>query len=427
MRGSACTLLVWFVLSLIPTLLCEVGLPCPSCQISPPNMAASIVDIIATEKQWGVPPNTEDYFLSNHDWALRECVSAVGNADYMGRWRCPALFYPKRRWFAEAPHYAVMAYPIPMEMIPSPFYAQVMFKNYQTSSECNTEYNGNVQPYVCYNSVQVWGEKDTQKCLQCLAVATSRPRASNGEYSIERMPVSPVTHTPYGDSGALFRSCEAGTWNTCRTLSACTYPVQWVSPQSVNRMQSNTEWYNTLNSETVDINYNVVLGDLIGGCYPCNKAEMLSHYGTSMPPVPLEYSSKGYLPFWCKGGAEAPAKCDKNMVAVVDDQGLAGSPCVCIDSFYLNADKACVPCLPGYVCSARFGMQPCPAGTYSPGGLGGTSCTPCSQSSCGDPSTVRSRCTGVASTVDTSCVNCALCRSLGCEGAGCVDCQSVFV
>lgn len=386
------------------------------------------------DKEW-TPPSGVDVSVPA---AIRDCSARVSEDDVLKRDRCPNYWYPTQLWSRQTLDRAAgrtqpkVTLPFLMEMLPFPYAGQVLFKDWtvKSSSPCNTEWDGNVVPFKCLANEISLGGTDVY-CLACLVVESGRKRANNGEYAVAAMPVTPTSRTPYGNHDKIFKACEVGTWNTCRTLGSCNYPVQWVSPLgSGSAYQSVIEWMAALRAEGSDLNFNTKLGSLLGGCYPCTKAAGLSHFGEIPKAVQSGHTRNKVLPFWCPGGASPPKDCPDNMVALVDDNGLAGGPCVCEDGYTEVTDasgKSCVPCPPGYSCTARKGKQPCPPDTYSKGGTDATVCTPCNDNQCADPSTARSKCVGEANTADALCVNCGLCRSLGCGGSSCVYCQSVFV
>jgi hypothetical protein len=219
------------------------------------------------------------------------------------------------------------------------------------------------------------------------------------------------------------KECSAGTFLTCRTRDTCGYQPL-TDAQAAADGSGYRRWYDDNVKIESDLNI-VPVGQLRPpylDCYPCKFADRRAHGGVALMTESGQ-ASKGFLSFFCPGGAKLPEDCPVNQVTKVDPVTNMTSVCGCKNGMVFNdVARECQPCKAGHYC-AWSGMSPpreveCPLDYYAESGW--DACKKCDTRRQCDAGQALTRClpskasgrSGEYQTHDSECVNCAECQQL---------------
>jgi len=234
---------------------------------------------------------------------------------------------------------------------------------------------------------------------------------------------------------ACGKECSPGTFLTCRTGERCEY-LPLTDAQTSADGSGYRRWYEDNLRINSDLNI-VPVGQLrppVEDCYPCKFADRRTHAGVAQLTDGVQ-AGKGFLGFFCPGGASLPEDCPLNMVTRVDPATNRTSGCGCkAGMVYEAASKSCVPCKAGHYC-AWDGMagpveRECPLDFYSEGGA--EACKKCDTKRSCDAGRALTRCmparaggmSGQYQRRDSECVSCSECQQLSSD-ASAVPCYKV--
>lgn len=230
-------------------------------------------------------------------------------------------------------------------------------------------------------------------------------------------------------------ACRAGTFLTCKRGTECEYQPYTEEDARKDRasaLSGSKKWYrdNVVELRS-DVNLITVerVAPPVQQCYPCRLAAGLTHYDelTGRDDALLD---KGFLRFYCPGGASAPVRCGANQVTKFDAVTGETSACGCQAGYYLNDTLGrCDACPAGFYCDWKGTAAPvpeeCPQDTYSTGFA--AACTPCSMDRRCDNGQALTRCRrstgleerGKFQKENAYCVDCNRCQQL--QGARPLD------
>ena len=218
------------------------------------------------------------------------------------------------------------------------------------------------------------------------------------------------------------KQCSPGTFLTCSGKQATCGYVPLSDAQSRAGNAGLAMWFTGNAQSDAGLLPPLLAPPPVQDCYGCGLAYGRAHYGAQVPSD-ASLRQKGFLQFFCPGGAEAPRPCGWSKVAKVLADNRTTS-CGCQDGYYEGPRGECVLCEAGFYCSWQGTDPPrprqCESDYYSLSGA--SACVPCekSNSRC-DKSQALERCekdaagTGQFQRRNAQCVPCTRCRELGGE------------
>lgn len=212
------------------------------------------------------------------------------------------------------------------------------------------------------------------------------------------------------------KGCSAGTFLTCAGRDpGCSYLPQ-------TDAQTPVMWFTSNARSDAQLLPPLAVAPPVRDCYGCALAYGRQHYGAQVPSD-ASLRQKGFLQFFCPGGAEAPVQCGWSKVTKVLADNRT-SACGCQSGYYEASNGECRLCEAGFYCAWQGADPPrqrqCDHDHYSLAGA--EACVPCekSNSRC-DKSQALERCekdaagTGQFQRRNAQCVPCTRCRELGGE------------
>jgi len=281
-----------------------------------------------------------------------------------------------------------------------------------------------------------WPERVTERCLVCQTVPCEPFSCPNGRVAGRAFRTEAAFLNKVMERQSCGRACAVGTFLTCKREGACWYkPVteyeMWTGAEGMRAWWS----YNAFeNASDVNLVHPDVRTPPVLDCYPCLFADRRTHFGLAMS-TDRGLAQKGFLRFYCPGGALPPEDCPLNQVSKVDPATNTSGACGCAGGYYWSdAEGRCALCPPCHFC-AWEGRQPpvrkeCPNDTFSEGGA--EACRRCNTGRQCDVGQALTRClqngatgeSGKFQGRDSECVMCAECVQLG-AGADGVPCYKV--
>jgi len=275
------------------------------------------------------------------------------------------------------------------------------------------------------------------KCILCQTVPHEDFFCPNGKVVGAPVRSEPAYQNKVMELPTCEQPCAPGTFLTCtsKDSESCAY-----KPPTAYELSSDAglrEWwaYNVYrNPSGANLVPVLKAAPPSYSCYPCLLADRRTHFGL-VALTDTALLQKGFLSFYCPGGASGPEVCPVNQVSRVDPATNRSTACGCMPGYYWNAGLGrCALCPAGHFCAWDGTALPvareCPNDHYSEGGA--EACRKCNMAKQCDSGQALTRClqngasgeSGRFQREDAQCVLCAECVQLGAGRDG-VPCYRV--